>query len=212
MKKFLALLLALMTIVSLSACGENSGNDHTSSDVTSTDESNSNSDSDFTPTGKILIAYFSATNNTERVAQFIADATNGTLFELTPVDPYTSADLNYSNSTSRVSREHNDESLRNVELTVTTPENWEEYDVVFIGYPIWWGIAAWPVNNFVKNNDFNGKTVIPFATSASSGLGQSDTLLKNMAGTGNWLSGQRFSSGASKSTVENWINGLNLAA
>ena len=81
---------------------------------------------------------------------------------------------------------------------------------MFIGYPIWWGIAAWPVNNFVKGNDFSGKTVIPFATSASSGMGQSGTLLEEMANSGTWQSGQRFSSGASGSTVRDWAAGLGV--
>ena len=161
---------------------------------------------------KILIVYFSGSGNTERVAGYIAEATGGTLFEVVPVTPYTSADLNWTNSNSRVVREHEDETLRDIPLEKVTPDNFTEYDVVFIGYPIWWGIAAWPVNNFVKNNDFSGKTVIPFATSSSSGMGQSGTLLKGMAGTGNWLAGNRFSSGASKSTVETWVNGLNLGA
>ena len=122
---------------------------------------------------RVLVAYFSATGNTESVANTIADLTGGDLFEITPADPYTSDDLNWTDDNSRVSREHDDESLRDVELVTTEVENWDDYDTVFIGYPIWWGIAAWPVNNFVKDNDFTGKTVIPFATSASSGMGQS---------------------------------------
>ena len=132
------------------------------------------------------------------------------MFEITPVEPYTSDDLNWTNDNSRVSVEHNDESKRDVPLTKTTPDNWADYDTVFIGYPIWWGIAAWPVNNFVKGNDFSGKTVIPFCTSSSSGLGQSGDLLADMAGTGNWQDGERFSSGASSSKVESWVNGLDL--
>lgn len=117
---------------------------------------------------------------------------------------------NWTDDNSRVSVEHNDESKRDVPLTKTTPDHWADYDKVFIGYPIWWGIAAWPVNNFVKSNDFSGKTVIPFCTSSSSGLGQSGDLLADMAGTGNWQDGERFSSGASSSKVESWVNGLDL--
>ena len=120
--------------------------------------------------GKTLVVFFSATGSTAAVAQTIADTAGADLFEITPVEPYTGDDLNWSNEDSRVSREHDDESLRNVELTQETPDNWEDYDTVLIGYPIWWGIAAWPVNNFVKDNDFTGKTVIPFCTSASSGI------------------------------------------
>ena len=139
-----------------------------------------------TLTGKTLVVYFSATGNTESAANYIAQATGGDLFELEPAEPYTDEDLNYNNDNSRVSREHEDESLRNVELVADTVENWDDYDTVFIGYPIWWGIAAWPVDSFVEANDFTGKTVIPFATSASSGLGQSGKLLAELAGTGDW--------------------------
>src|SRR5699024_1438975 len=154
--------------------------------------------------------YYSATGNTEGVANTIADITGGDLFELEPVEPYTDEDLNYSDENSRVSREHKDESLRNVELTSTTVDNWDSYDTVFIGYPIWWGIAAWPVDSFVENNDFTGKTVIPFATSASSGLGESGQLLADMAGTGDWQEGMRFGSRPDEADVQEWVNGLGL--
>ena len=97
-----------------------------------------------------------------------------------------------------------------MELAKTAVDGWEDDDTVFIGYPIWWGIAAWPVNDFVKNNDFTGKTVIPFCTSSSSGLGQSGELLAEMAGTGDWQAGQRFSSGASREQAAQWVSGLGL--
>lgn len=105
----------------------------------------------------------------------------------------------------------NDETLRDVPLVTTEVANWASYDTVFIGYPIWWGDAAWVVNNFVKNNDFSGKTVIPFCTSASSGLGNSVKKLEELSGTGNWLEGKRFSSGESKETVTEWVKTLNLS-
>ena len=135
---------------------------------------------------------------------------NYSKYEITPVEPYTSDDLNWTNSSSRVSREHDDESLRDIALTEITPEDWDSYDVVLIGYPIWWGIAAWPVDNFVKGNDFTGKTVIPFCTSSSSGLGDSGNLLEEMAGTGDWQEGHRFSSGASDADAADWGASLNL--
>lgn len=159
---------------------------------------------------KVLVVYYSASGNTERVAKDIANAAGADIFEIVPTEVYTGDDLNWTNSDSRVCREHDDESLRDVPLTTTTVENWDSYDTVFIGYPIWWGIAAWPVDNFVKDNDFSGKTVIPFATSASSGMGQSGELLADMAGTGSWQKGQRFSSGASKADVEKWVEELGL--
>ncbi len=159
---------------------------------------------------KILVVYYSATGNTQRVAQMIAESTGADLFEIEPTEPYTNEDLNWTNEDSRVSSEHDDESLRDIELVSTTVDNWDEYDTVLIGYPIWWGIAAWPVNNFVNDNDFSGKTVIPFCTSSSSGLGQSGELLEEMAGTGSWTEGMRFSSSVSETEVTEWVQGLNL--
>ena len=157
-----------------------------------------------------MVVYYSASGSTKAVAQNIAENADADIFEITPVNPYTSDDLNWTNNNSRVSKEHNDESLRNVELTKVTPDNWDSYDTVLIGYPIWWGIAAWPVDTFVKGNDFTGKTVIPFCTSTSSGLGDSGTRLQKLAGTGNWQAGQRFSSGASASEVSKWVKSLKL--
>lgn len=165
-----------------------------------------------TASGNVLVVYYSATGSTRAVAETISETLNGDLFEITPAQPYTSDDLNWNNASSRVSREHDDESLRDVELTATTVDNWDDYDTVFIGYPIWWGIAAWPVDGFVSANDFTGKTVIPFATSSSSSMGQSGELLAELAGTGNWQAGQRFSSGASASSVRAWAEGLDLTA
>lgn len=144
------------------------------------------------------------------MANYIADVTGGDLFELEPVEPYTDEELNYNDENSRVSQEHADESLRDVELVSTTVDGFEDYDTVFIGYPIWWGIAAWPVDQFVENNDFTGKTVVPFCTSASSGLGQSGERLADMAGTGDWLEGMRFQSRASEEDVASWVESLGL--
>lgn len=128
--------------------------------------------------GKILVVYYSASGHTKDVANVIADETGADLFELEPIEPYTSDDLNYRDENSRVSQEHENEEQRKVELVSVEAENWDSYETVFIGYPIWWGIAAWPVDSFVEANDFTGKNVIPFCTSASSGLGESGELLE----------------------------------
>ncbi len=154
--------------------------------------------------GKTLVAYFSAQGHTVNFANAIAEELNADLFEITPVEAYTSEDLTWTDENSRVSREHEDESLRDIALVTTEVENWDSYDTVYIGYPIWWGIAAWPVDNFVKNNDFTGKTVIPFATSASSGIGESGTILEGYAGTGNWLEGKRFQSNDESADAGEW--------
>ena len=225
MKKLTALLLSVVLVLSLAACG--SANKPASSTTqpetsapteqpaTEQSESSSAAPAESEPetqpeTGKTLVVYYSASGNTERVAKDIAEAAGADLFEIVPTEVYTSEDLNWTNPDSRVSREHDDESLRDVPLTTTEVPDWDSYDTVFIGYPIWWGIAAWPVDTFVKNNDFTGKTVIPFATSSSSGMGQSGSLLADMAGTGEWQEGQRFSSGVSSDDVQSWVNGLGL--
>lgn len=158
--------------------------------------------------GKTLVVYYSATGNTENVANYIATATDGDLFELEPAEPYSDADLNWTDDNSRVVREHDNPDERDIALVKSTVENWDEYDTIFIGYPIWWGIAAWPVNGFIEANDFTGKTVIPFCTSSSSGLGESGELLAEMAGTGDWQEGQRFRSGVSESDVTAWVESL----
>lgn len=220
MKKLTALLLSVVLVLSLAACGSankpaSSTTQPETSAPTKQPESSSTAPAESEPetqpeTGKTLVVYYSASGNTERVAKDIAEAAGADLFEIVPTEVYTSDDLDWTNPDSRVSREHDDESLRDVPLTTTEVPDWDSYDTVFIGYPIWWGIAAWPVDTFVKNNDFTGKTVIPFATSSSSGMGQSGSLLTDMAGTGEWQEGQRFSSGVSSDDVQSWVNGLDL--
>lgn len=163
--------------------------------------------------GRTLVVYYSATSNTERVADIIAAETGADVFALEPVNPYTSADLNWTDSKSRVCYEHeHPEAQQEVALKQVTPENWETYNTVYIGYPIWWGIAAWPVNQFVTGNDFTGKTVIPFCNSASSGLGESGTLLADMAGTGEWLAGRRFTAYEEEDEVLAWVRDMQQAA
>ena len=181
----------------------NNGND------TSNDNQNDNNNGNTDVSGNnVLVVYYSAQGHTESVAEQIAENLNADLFEIVPVDEYTSDDLNWTDSDSRVSREHDDESLRDVELVSTTVENWDSYDTVIIGYPIWWGIAAWPVDTFAEANNFSGKTVIPFCTSSSSGLGQSGELLADLAGTGNWQEGMRFRSNPSDDDIKSWTDNL----
>ena len=238
MKRTLSLLMSLVMALSLTACGGNGNSSSSqassatpessavessasessseasseiSSEAPSSSEVSSEAQAEDTGSGSsVLVVYYSATGNTAQVAQYIADSTGGDLFEIQPVEPYTDDDLNWTDDNSRVSQEHADESLRDVELVADTVDNWDQYDTVFIGYPIWWGIAAWPVDGFVEANDFSGKTVIPFCTSSSSGLGESGQLLADMAGTGDWQEGQRFSSGVSEEDVQSWVEELGL--
>ena len=231
-KKLLSLSLAAVMALSLAACGQSDATDDSQSagqsqeetstpaptptpengEDISTPDASEPEDSQSGESGGVLVVYYSATGNTEAVAGYIAEATGGDLFELESAEPYTDADLNWTDENSRVTLEHEDESLRDVELVADTVDNWDSYDTVFIGYPIWWGIAAWPVDTFVETNDFTGKTVIPFCTSSSSGLGQSGELLAEMAGTGDWQEGERFRSSASQEDVTEWVDSLGLSA
>lgn len=206
MKKVITLIISLFLVLGLSGCSNNLQDESSNS---STNENKTENTDTTTTDSKTLVVYYSATGNTEEAANLIAQETNGDLFELEPVEPYSDDDLNWSDENSRVVYEHDHEDARNVELVSTTVENWDEYDRVFIGYPLWWQIAAWPVNSFVENNDFTGKTVIPFCTSSSDGIGESGQLLADMAGTGNWLEGRRFSSSVAQDDVQEWIASLN---
>lgn len=214
MKKLATVVLSCLLMFCLVACssggsGSTSSADTSSSSVSSaSDETSATTEESSTDLGNVLVVYYSATGNTERVANSIAEATGGDLFEIEPTEPYTDDDLNWNDESSRVSREYEDESLRDVPLVNATVDGWDDYDTVFIGYPIWWGIAAWPVDGFVEANDFSDKTVIPFATSASSGMGQSGELLADLAGTGDWQDGMRFSSGAGDDEVQEWVETL----
>ncbi len=211
MKKIAAIFMSIFILTGFTACS-NAGNEtaETQSAATAARNEEKGANTDLIQEGKNLVVYFSASGNTKNVAELIAAETNADMFELIPKDPYTTADLNWSDDNSRVTYEHDHDEARNIELESTSVENWESYETVFVGYPIWWHIAAWPVNDFVKASDFSGKTVVPFCTSASSDLGESGELLAEMAGTGNWLDGKRFSSGASEEDVHSWIESLGI--
>lgn len=234
MKKVIVFMLSVLMIFSLAACGsQDGGNQGTApqsanggngtenlqnpsgqieSPVKDTAGSSTETSEESVETteSKTLVVYYSATGYTESVAKYIAEATGGELFRLEPVEEYSSADLDWTDRNSRVSREHNNPEERMMDLVASTVPDWESYETIFIGYPIWWGIAAWPVDRFIADNDFTGKTVIPFCTSSSSGLGESGELLKEAAGTGEWLTGERFRSGASEETVKEWVESLSL--
>lgn len=229
MKRTIVLLTGFMCILSFTACGESDSDsssepisENSTAEITEqktvSESSGSESETpgiseDSTPEsmdGKTLVVYYSASGNTAEVSEYIAAETDGDLFEIVPVNVYSDADLDWTDSESRVCYEHDNPDARDIELVSTYVADWDSYDTVFIGYPIWWGEAAWVVDNFVKENDFTDKTVVPFCTSASSGLGESGELLAEMAGTGNWIDGERFRSGASEDDVINWVDSLNL--
>lgn len=158
--------------------------------------------------GSALVVYFSATGNTERVAQTIASEVGADTFAIVPAQPYSDADLNWRDESSRVCAEHDDPAGRHVELQQAQIPDLDAYDTVFFGYPTWWQQASWVVDDVATGNDFTGKTVHPFTTSSSSPLGDSAANLAALAGTGDWGEGARFSSGVSAEDVTAWLDGL----
>lgn len=154
-----------------------------------------------------IVVYFSRTNNTEKIANYIIALTESDSYEILAKVSYTDEDINYNNSNSRTSREQNDPNAR--------PEIGSEdidlsnYDVIYLGYPIWWGQAPKIMYTFVEKYDLSSKTIIPFCTSASSGIGSSATNLANSATNATWLSGKRFSSSSTKDEVKSWLDSLN---
>lgn len=216
MKKFIALIMVAFMILSLAACSQsNSNNEPSSKGETSTDNVavNSNTGTDDTDnntesTQKILVAYFSATGTTKGVAETAADAMGADLYEIVPKDPYTSADLDYSDNNSRSTKEMNDPNAR-PEINGSV-ENMEQYDIIFLGYPIWWGDAPRIISTFMESYDFSGKTIVPFCTSGGSGVGSSAENLESLVSGATWVSGERLNGGASHNDIVEWINGLDL--
>ncbi len=221
MKKAFALVLAFLMVGSLAACGGETSQTQPSAEPSAPVPSAAPSETVSTPdaaapeesdapeaTGGALVAYFSATGNTQGVAQVIADHLGADTYEIVPETPYTDADLNYNDSSSRSSLEMDDPDAR-PEISGSV-EGMENYDVVFLGYPIWWGEAPRIISTFLESYDFDGKTIVPFCTSASSGMGASAKDLQSLTDGADWLDGQRFSGGASADDVTAWVDGLGL--
>ena len=210
MKKTISILCIIMMLACVFAgCSSTNNNSQNSAQDTGSETgevTDSGNITDSSKGGKTLVVYYSASGYTKAVAETIVKTANADLFEIMPAEIYSDADLNWRDRDSRVSKEYADESLRAVELVSKAAPNWDEYDTVFIGYPIWWGIAAWPLDGFVEANDFTGKTVIPFCTSTSSGLGESGALLAELASAGDWQEGIRFRSSVSSEDVASWTN------
>lgn len=206
MKRTLVLLLGIALVVCTALCIVGCGGQQASSAPASSSASSEAAEAQ----GKTLVVYYSATGNTASIAHAIADETGAAIFDIQPAQPYTNEDLDYDNPESRVSKEHADATLRDVAHVQETPDDWASYDTVLIGYPIWWGEAAYPVASFVKANDFTDKSVIPFCTSASSDMGNSAEQLSELTKSGVWLGGMRFPAHVNEDEILQWIDDLGL--
>ncbi len=228
-RKIAGVILAGCLVFSLSACGSSTESDQSSSanenintseitDGSSADDTTQNEEETENTTetentaeaseSNALVVYFSATGTTRGVAEAAASAASADLYEIVPVEVYTEDDLNYNDNSSRSTTEQNDASAR-PEISGTV-ENWDQYDVVFIGYPIWWSEEPRIMDTFVESYDFSNKTVIPFCTSGGSGIGRSGSNLEELANGGTWLEGERFQSSVSESDITEWLSGLEI--
>ena len=228
MKRMSALLIALALAGALTACGGTGTQSNPEQSQSSQGETQSGSGASTphqstppassTPDGSeyveddgetnVLVAYFSATGNTEGIAQHLQSVLDADLYEIVPEVPYTDEDLNYSNDSCRANQEQNDPAAR--PAITGTLENPEDYDVVFLGYPIWWGQAPKVIYTFLENCDFGDATIVPFCTSGSSGIGGSLADLQALTSSAQWLDGQRFNSGAGQDEVTQWVDSLGL--
>lgn len=211
MKKTIAILLSLVMIFGLAACGNSASQTEQPSTEENSVESTSSMEETNAPDvqeSKVLVAYFSATGTTEGVAEHIANGLNTDIYEIVPEDPYTDADLDYNDNNSRTTIEMNDPDAR--PAISGSVENMEQYDIVFIGYPIWWGDAPRIVSTFMEQYDFSGKTIVPFCTSGGSGIGSTAANLEQLTRGATWLSGRRLNGSDSLDTVMEWVNSLGL--
>ena len=228
MKKTIAILLSLVMLLGLAACGNSASRTEQSSagetpaqstasmgesvegsntDAENMDESHpEETDAPDASESKVLVAYFSATGTTKGAAEHIANGLNADIYEIVPEDPYTDADLNYNDNNSRTTIEMNDPDAR--PAISGSVENMDQYTTVFIGYPIWWENAPRIISTFVESYDFSGKTIVPFCTSGGSGIGSSAANLEQLTSGANWLSGRRLSD--SQEVVMEWVNSLGL--
>lgn len=228
MKKMLFIVLATALFLSLTACTgdltvQETGHGQSSSPADTEDiqpvdtgevqaaPAASSDASEKDTDAKVLIAYFSATGTTKSIAQSIAEATGGDLFEIVPADPYSSDDLNYNNDTCRANQEQQDDNAR--PAISGSIQNMDSYDIVFIGHPIWWGQEPRIIDTFVETYDLSGKTVINFCTSGSSGISTSESNLKSLCSDDIiWLPGKRFPANADLTEVQEWLDQLAITA
>ena len=207
LRRIAALLLGTALIIILAACASKQEEKPSESEAATEESSSDETTETVEEKADVLVIYFSATGNTEGVAQQIAEITEADIYRILPAVPYTEEDLDYSDSETRATREQNDPDAR--------PEIGSDdislngYKTVFLGYPIWWGQEPRIMDTFVEKYDFDGITVIPFCTSGSSGIGQTGSNLASLAQSGNWLEGRRFGAGAGMEEITEWINELN---
>ena len=210
MRKIVSLLLSFGMIFALAACGQSAASEKQEEIEmeTETSESVSTEEQEADVSTKTLVVYFSCTGTTELVAEYITEILGADSYQIVPEDPYTEADLAYDTN-GRADQEQNDPDVR--PAISGGVENMDEYDTIILGYPIWHGQAPRIISTFLESYDFSGKTIVPFCTSHSSGVGSSaDNLHSLCAESVEWRDGKRFESGVSKESVQKWIEEIGI--
>ena len=221
-KKIITLIIAIIIIVVagigfwyMSSHNKEESTDNSSTNANTNSNINSNTnenveentnDNQTTNDKKIAVIYFSATGTTKKVAEYIKNTTGGDIIEIVPKENYTDSDLNYGNDNSRANKEQNNSKAR---PEISNNINTDSYDVIYLGYPIWWGDVPKIILTFLDSHNLDGKMIIPFCTSGSTGISGSLSTLKNYNKNVNWIDGTRFSSSTTQDEVTNWIKGLN---
>ena len=227
MKKVISLVLASVFVLALTACGAKETKNTpapalaetvtpsetpapaetpTPAETPATTVESTAAEAPQTAEGGVLVAYFSATGTTKGVAERLASAVGGDLYEIVPAEPYSDADLNWNDRESRSTREQNDKSVRPGIASETV--DLSGYATIYVGFPIWWGEEPRIMDTFVESYDFSGKTVIPFCTSSSSGIGSSGRNLEQLTSGATWLDGARFGGSVSEDELRAWADGL----
>lgn len=218
MKKAIVILLSLTMILGLTACGNSASKTKQPSTEDTFVESKAdtesaengtdmeNTDNQDVQNHKALVAYFSATGTTKGVAEHIANGLNADIYEIVPEEPYTDADLDYNDNNSRTTIEMNDPDAR--PAISGSVENMEQYDIVFIGYPIWWYVAPTIINTFLESYDFSGKTIVPFATSGGSGMGNTNEKLAPSCPGAILMKGKMLNGLLSQEELKAWVKSL----
>jgi len=197
MKQFTALMMLSLLMLLLPSCAQAGNDAKQSQNETSMNESKKTT----------LVAYFSASGVTARVAKSLAEAADADLFEIKPEQPYTNADLDWNDKQSRSTLEMNDKQSR--PAVASKVENMEQYSTIYVGFPIWWYTAPRIINTFLEQYDLTGKTIIPFATSGGSGLGKSgDELKAASAPNANWLPGKLLNGNPSVDSLKTWVQSV----
>ena len=209
-RKMIGIVCMMAMLVCLTACGSSGGSQETDGKSDTSETTVLQPEKTGEENSKVLVAYFSATGTTKTLAEYAADAMGADLYEIVPEEPYTDDDLNYNDHNARATVEQNDKNVR--PAISGSVENMEQYEIVFLAFPIWWGEEPRIMDTFVEAYDFSGKTIVPFCTSGSSGIGSSGENMQSLSkGDATWLDGERLSSSSSREDIADWINGLGLA-